>query len=741
MRFIQGQVRRFTPVWQYIEQHMCTHAQLPRWRHPLVGYIISLLLVGLSLLVRLVETRYLTAFTFPGLLLLFVVVPIALFWSIGPALFTILLGIAVLDYFYVPPLGTLGSYGWNGLLQLLTFAAAGIIIAMLTRQREIASLQALEARHEAMARTCELEAMFNAITDGIVVYDQQEQVVQTNAATQSLFGVQTLHVNEQEQEQQSLLLRAARSNAQGELMPLPLQPLTRLLRGEILTGNRVSDVLVQTPDGRKVVFNLSGSPIHNATGAIERAVLIYRDVTDHRRLEQRTAEALQALLAMAHVLAQTPELPRETTSHPSKSAIEQQVGQRLVELAGSVIESMHVVLLAVEQRNDEEVVYPIAMQGFTAAQEQQWRTQLEHALPLIDYLGSEQLIPYLQEGEVLLLDGMSLPLYTSVLPFYVQTVLVAPICVGKRLVGLLCIDDGTREHSYTVSEMTLAQTTARLLSLLLARTQLQREYTEMQAHTMALRETTRQMEEFLSMICHELKTPLTVVQGNLQLAERKLKRLTASEKLVTEDRQHLSFLHNLLREAENQVILQTRLLNDLLDVARTRAQTLQVHMISCDLTSIVQKAVAQQRQIASKCEIHLDLPDTQVLSVHADPDRLMQVMTNFLSNALKYAPAEKPIDVWLSVEQKQVRVCVRDKGPGVPLAEQQHIWKRFYRVPGIRACRDTESGLGVGLYLCRTIVEQHRGQVGIESVPGTGSTFWFTLPLVQAKTLDDREAE
>ncbi len=741
MRFIQRSARWFTLVWQYMEQHICTHAQLPRWRHPLVGYIASLFLVGLSLAARLVETRYLTAFTFPGLLLLFVVVPIALFWSIGPALFTILLGIIILDYFYVPPLGTLGNYGWNGLLQIMTFAAASSIIAILTHQREVARLQALEARNEATARTCELEAMFDAISDGIVVYDRQGRVVQTNAATQSLFGVQTLHINEQKQEQQTLLLQAARSNAQGELTPASLQPLTRLLHGETLTGNGVSDVLVQTPAGRKVIFNLSGSPIYNATGTVERAVLIYRDVTDHRHLEQRTSEALQALLAMAHVLAQTPELPREAIPLPSAPAIERQVGQRLVELAGSVIESIHVVLLAVEQRNNEEVIYPVTAQGFTVEQEQQWRRQLAHALPLIDYIGSERLIPYLQEGEVLLLDGMSLPLYTPVLPFYVQTVLVAPICIGKRLVGLLCIDDGSREHAYTATEMTLAQTTARLLSLLLARTQLQREYTEMQAHTIALRETTHQMEEFLSMICHELKTPLTVLQGSLQLAERKLKRLAGTEKFLGEDGQYLPLIQNLLTQAENQVILQTRLINDLLDVARTRAQTLRFCMRSCNLIQIVQEAVAQQHQVAPERKIHLHLPDTQTLPVYADPDRLTQVMTNFLSNALKYSPAEKPIDVWLNVEQEQVRVHVRDEGPGVPLTEQQRIWERFYRVPGIQACNTTESGLGVGLYLCRTIVEQHSGQVGVDSLPEHGSTFWFTLPLAQTEIVDDREIE
>ena len=89
-------------------------------------------------------------------------------------------------------------------------------------------------------------------------------------------------------------------------------------------------------------------------------------------------------------------------------------------------------------------------------------------------------------------------------------------------------------------------------------------------------------------------------------------------------------------------------------------------------------------------------------------------------------------------EEKMVRVLVRDVGPGLTPSEQERIWERFYQVEGIKRQRGSSVGLGLGLHICRAIVEQHQGEVGIESVKGEGSTFWFTLPLAVP---DDQEAE
>src|SRR5437879_11830874 len=166
-----------------------------------------------------------------------------------------------------------------------------------------------------------------------------------------------------------------------------------------------------------------------------------------------------------------------------------------------------------------------------------------------------------------------LPLYTHVLPYGVETVLVSPICVENRLIGLLCIDDGSREHTYRPYEITLLQTIARLTALVFSRAQLLCEHAEALANERALRETHRRMEDFISVICHELKTPLTVMKGNLQLAERKVKRLIATESSSPDAIRHVAPMQALVERVQNQVDVQDRLVNDLLDASRLQSPT------------------------------------------------------------------------------------------------------------------------------------------------------------------------
>ena len=712
-------------IQRLVGWHTNAVAQLPRWRHPLVGYLVGLLLVALGLGVGVVETQLLLPFSFPGVPLLFVVVLVALLWGVGPAIFAMLLSLLVLDYWYIPPFGTLGAYGWSGMLQLLTFAGAGIIIALLTNQREIARVRALVAEREAVLRANQLEAMFESMSDGVVVYNKQGQVLHTNAAVHHIFGLGALPPQDEAHLRQELLLQAAQRNEQGQLLPEKRRPLARVLTGEFLTGTRASDVLVQTPDARQVVLNMSGDPIRSQAGAIERAVLIYRDVTERRRLEQRTSEALRALLAMAEVLIQFPERLQwdEATTSPSD---EERVGQRVVELTRSVVESVHVVMLAVEP--EEELVRPIASVGFTPQEEQQWHERLMAAPLLADHLESG-LLSHLKDDEVLILEGMTLPFHTAVLPYYVRMVLVAPICVEKRLIGVVCVDDGSREHTYTTHEISLTHTIAGLAALIYARAQLLRERAESQANALALREANRRMEEFLSIICHELKTPLTVMRWSLQLAERKVKRLISTEALLPDEMRRFAPVQALLERARSQISIQDRLVNDLLDTSRIQAQTLQLLMKPCNLVSIVQEAVEDQRQIVSARTIHLETPAGIDMPVFADADRLVQVVTNYLTNALNYSSTDRPVEVRLHTDGHIAQVSVRDEGPGLPAAEHERIWERFYRMPGTEVRSGSGGGLGLGLHVCRTIIELHGGRVGVDSRPGEGSTFWFTLPL------------
>jgi signal transduction histidine kinase len=151
--------------------------------------------------------------------------------------------------------------------------------------------------------------------------------------------------------------------------------------------------------------------------------------------------------------------------------------------------------------------------------------------------------------------------------------------------------------------------------------------------------------------------------------------------------------------------------------------------VPCNLTAIVSEVVEYQCRVASACTIQLLIPCEQTVLLLADPDRIEQVVTNYLTNALNYSAAERPIEIRLQVEERLACVSVRNEG-GISPSEQGHIWESFYRVRSTGEQNGEAVGLGVGLYLCRTIIERHHGQVGVQSTPGDGSTFWFTLPFV-----------
>jgi signal transduction histidine kinase len=152
-------------------------------------------------------------------------------------------------------------------------------------------------------------------------------------------------------------------------------------------------------------------------------------------------------------------------------------------------------------------------------------------------------------------------------------------------------------------------------------------------------------------------------------------------------------------------------------------------MAPLDLAALVREAVQEQRLSAATRRIELDAPD-EALLVLADADRLGQVLTNYLTNALKYSEPGRPVAVTARRLGTQTRVEVRDQGPGLTPEQRERLFERFYRVPDIEVMSGSGVGLGLGLYISKTIVEQHGGVVGVESAPGQGSVFWFTLPLL-----------
>jgi signal transduction histidine kinase len=284
------------------------------------------------------------------------------------------------------------------------------------------------------------------------------------------------------------------------------------------------------------------------------------------------------------------------------------------------------------------------------------------------------------------------------------------------------------------------------------RSKVEAQLAEARASELALREANRCMEEFLSIAGHELRTPLTSVLGNVQLAIRWVNQVQQAEEggraasgvrrsalgraspersrtAETPNAARLEQVATLLRRVERQGRVLSRLVNEMLDLARIQAGRLALHPEPTDLAALVREVVQEHQQRAPQRTIDLAVPSAEEVLVRADAARVAQVLASYLSNALKYSAADQPVAVGLHTEGSGARVWVRDRGPGLPAAEQARIWERFYRVPGIGHQDGASVGLGLGLHISRGIVERQGGQVGVASTPGDGAIFWFTVPL------------
>jgi len=311
-----------------------------------------------------------------------------------------------------------------------------------------------------------------------------------------------------------------------------------------------------------------------------------------------------------------------------------------------------------------------------------------------------------------------------------RSLLAVALRSGEATLGVLLFEART---AFGPAEVTLAQLVAETATQAIRRAELLEQYAETRGSELALRETNHRMEEFLSVAGHELRTPLTSVLGNVQLIARWIAELNQGvQGLPDPPDQPLSLrlaqLGKALQRADRQGHILVQLVNDFLDVSRIQAGQLALRLAPCDLAALVRGCVEEHQPILARRGMQLDLPEEPV-HVIADEGRVGQVLTNYLANALKFAPPTQPIVVGLRVEGDDARVWVSDEGPGIALAEQAHIWQRFYRVPGVQYVDGSSVGLGLGLHLCQSIIERHGGRVGVDSSPGAGATFWFLLPV------------
>jgi nitrogen fixation/metabolism regulation signal transduction histidine kinase len=227
----------------------------------------------------------------------------------------------------------------------------------------------------------------------------------------------------------------------------------------------------------------------------------------------------------------------------------------------------------------------------------------------------------------------------------------------------------------------------------------------------------RMQHEFISTVSHELRTPLTAIYGSLNLL--------ASESVgpLPPDVQELAAVA--LRSCERLV----RLISDVLDIERIQAGLMRYAKSKQALAAVIDHAIDAMRAYADQFHVRLEFEcRLDDLYTEVDQDRIAQVLVNLISNAVKFSRPEHPVTVGMSVVDEYVRVCVSDQGVGIPAEFRPRIFDRFAQADG--SDRRAQGGTGLGLNICRSIVEAHGGRIDYISTVGVGTEFYFDLPRV-----------
>jgi PAS domain S-box-containing protein len=218
-------------------------------------------------------------------------------------------------------------------------------------------------------------------------------------------------------------------------------------------------------------------------------------------------------------------------------------------------------------------------------------------------------------------------------------------------------------------------------------------------------------DEFIGLASHELKTPVTSINGYLQIIERDLPGEDRNKKFVTKARQQVGKLNALIA--------------DLLDVSKIQTGQLPLTYSSFNLVALLTEVTEIMQQNNADYTIGLHCKEDTIF-IRADQQRIEQVIINLISNAIKYSPGTDRIEINAEVAGHIAKVSVQDFGLGIAKDQQERIFSRFYRVDNIAT---HISGLGIGLYISQEIINRHNGKLWVESAPGKGSTFFFELPM------------
>ena len=522
----------------------------------------------------------------------------------------------------------------------------------------------------AQTQARELDTIFESITDGIALVDEDGQVVRENRTARRLR--ERLESSEKEAPQRSQTARwpwqqpANRDSEQGEQVAIADE------------SREIREYLVNTAPLRTSSVSLagdSGNPAGDTSaGTLSGAVVVWHDVTEaHRLLNERQAHA-------------------ETEA---RRVLLQAV---IDELPGSVY---------LVRGCDARLV--LANRAVTEV----WGAHWEPGTPLGEFLAKNGIQVFHLDGRPLALEefatlravqtGISVRHHQEIIHHADGTTL--PV-----LANAVALDSHVLGHHETHEEE--GEPAAIVVHL----------------DVTALKEAERVKDEFIAIAAHELRTPLAVIKGFSQMLLMQTRR---GKGPALADWQTESIAD--IDSATNRLV---ELTEDLLDVTRLQAGRLQLQLEPADLVALVKRILARFQVTTEKHRLVLNVM-REYLVCNVDPRRIEQVFSNLINNAIKYSPQGGPITITLDEDEDQSNALftIEDHGIGIPENQRGRIFSRFMRADNTHMY--DIKGTGLGLYLCRELVERHEGRIWFKSAEGEGSTFYVSLPLYEQEGYSD----
>jgi len=472
-----------------------------------------------------------------------------------------------------------------------------------------------------------------------------------------------------------------------------------LLNKETVAGELVN----KTKDGRLIPIDGTNSPILDESGNILGFLAIHADITKRKEDEE-------ALQRRNEYLAASSEIGRLVTSTLDLEAIFSRSVNLIVERFGFYHASIFII---------EETGFNAVLQESTGTAGQKLKER-KHALAV----GSTSTVgKATSSGEVVVINNTKLDSLHKPNPLLPETKAEAaiPLHAGNRIIGTLDIQS-TETDAFSEDDIAILQLLADQVAVGIENA---RSYNLAQQAVEEMREVDRLKSQFLANMSHELRTPLNSIIGFARVI------LKGIDGPITElQQQDLTAIFN-----SGQHLL--GLINDVLDLSRIEAGKMDLTFDEVNITDLISSVLStaaglvKDRPIKLVPEIEANLP-----MVRADAMRVRQVLINFLSNASKFTE-EGEIIIKATLEEPDnappaVMIKVVDTGPGISEEDQAKLFQPFSQVDA--SLTRKVGGSGLGLSICHHLIQMHNGQIGVQSAPGKGSTFYFSIPVVQRKS-------